>query len=185
MAPIRRPRNSFAQPINTFPLQKAGGKDPRGFISGNQAGDQWDIHQFSEAEAQLHEPLPQYSQVHSQKAPPEFSVQAVPTRITMVPFYTVLRAITTPALLIRKNPRRLALIICNESGDTLTFSFGPFILSDAGVPYGRPIGPVSQAEFLGSVVPIDDIYVMDLTAPPAGGRLVLAYEGIETLEANV
>lgn len=184
MPPRRRILN-FNTPLDGYQGGKAGNKDPRSFISGNVPGQQWDIQQFAQADRSIQtygEP-PQYSAVHSEAPKPEVIVRSVPTRLTMVPYYVNLVTINEPLLVLRKNIRRLALIVCNETPDTFCFSFGPFIQT-GGIPFGRVLPGTSNAEYFGATVPTDDIFIMDLTAPPVGGRLALVYEGIEALESN-
>lgn len=174
----------FNNPINPRQGGKAGAKDPRRFISGNNAGDQWDMVQFADDRAALYDgaPPPQYSEAHAGRAAPEFVARTTPIRINFVPWVITVLAGGPPQLLVPKNLGRLDITMSAPNGVPIYYSWG-FPNPDpavAGSFVGTHLDTNQPLQRQGGVCPINDLYVFGGTI----GSRVIAWEGLEAQEAN-
>lgn len=171
MANLRRP-GSFPA-LNLTQGGKAGNKDPRDRISGNNPFAQPDVFQFAQDRAELAR-RPAVPTSYAPAAAPDVIARTVPTKIEFVPW-----SITTPAtawapvIWVPRNANRLGLILANDNAGTVHFSIGAPVLINGVTPIGIPLG-AGAFQFSGGVVPIDDIYVFAATA-----LQVVGYEGFE------
>jgi hypothetical protein len=178
----RRRIAGFNNPINPVSGGKAGAKDPRGFISGNSAGDQWDMRQFSESRAELDQsPLRQYSDAHALRPGPDGTVRVLPTRINYIPWVVSTAGVYVPVLLVPRNNGRLDITMTPPNGLDMRFSWGAPQTDAAGQPIGQLLANTLSLPRVGGVVPVNDLYVWKGSV---GSTIFLAYEGIEALEAN-
>ncbi len=198
----RRRVLGFNQPINPLMGGKAGSKDPRDFISGNEPGQQWDEQQFARDRADAYgHPPPQISDVVRQQnqAGAEVIVRTIPTRTTFVQWNAYFNDELTPHLIVPRNPRRISIQFGNGnfvpfpippgpqtlSGDIL-FSWGaPLVLDSSGTLRGTVLSVGNVISLVGDCVPIDELWMW---APFQIGSTFFhtysAYEGIEAPEGN-
>jgi hypothetical protein len=191
---MRRRVLGFNQPLNPLQGGKAHSKDPRAFVSGNVPGEQWDIEQFSRSRQSLIDAPPeQYSQAHATTPPADLINRPIPTRITYVAWtldgvHPVTKKLT-PYLLVPKNPRRYDIQLSSATlnfptneFDIVHFSWGkPNTTGVLGVPYGNVLAPGASLLRPGGVVPIDELWVWNLTQD---GTFYCAFEGVEAVEGN-
>lgn len=178
--------------LSPFAGGKAGSKDPRAFVSGNVAGQQWDIAQQAEGRFQLENFPPPHV---SERARPGSDlipaiVRNIPTRMSFVRWVGTQSTAANAVLLVPRNPRRLAIQLSGMTfsipaalQDVVAFSWGnpgpvnptpPF-------PPGNILAPGNLLILTGDSVPIDDLYVW---CPTLTGVQFTAFEGIEAPEGN-
>lgn len=179
----RRRISGFNNPLQPLQAGKAGSKDPRGFISGNVPGQQWDIEQFTAAERNLYNnPPQQYSEAHANRAQPDVIARTMPTRVNFVPWTGTQIGANTPQLLIPRNEQRVSLMLLNRQVVNLNFTFGIPSVSSAGAPLGAVLLPGLQLLMEGDSIPINDVWVWETIN---SGHDFLAYEGVESLAGNI
>lgn len=191
----RRRVLGFNQPINPLMGGKAGSKDPRSFVSGNEPGQQWDEEQFAiDRQSLARFPPPQYSEVQSRHSGGTggFATQTVPTRVTFIPWtLDGAHPVTTaniPFLLVPKNPRRVSFQFSassfsfpNTDIDIAHFSWGK-PPQNGSVPFGNLLGPGQVLKYDSGSCPIDEFWVWSSTIT---GNFYCAFEGIEAPEGNL
>ena len=178
--------------LSPFTGGKAGGKDPRDFVSGNTAGQQWDIAQQVRLRQQLENNPPPHISEHARAGTPLIPdvVRNIPTRITFQKFIIVGGNSSVPQLLVPKNTRRMAIQIGTTFISAVPFALSDYIVFSWGNPGsiigpitgGHTLGPGQPLYYAGDSVPIDDLYIW---CPASAAQNFVAFEGTEAPEANM
>jgi len=170
MALLRRP-GSIPQ-VDPTQGGKAGLKDPRRVLSGNNPFAQPDIAQFAQLREQLAaNPAKQYSL--ASPSAPDVTARTVPAKIDCIPWSVTTIAGFVPVLIVPRNLNRVSLILANDTAITIHASIGPPIIFGGTNPVGISLLSGTIYQFPG-LTPINDIYVYATSAQP-----VVFYEGFE------